>query len=140
MGSYIWFIRVLMLYNIFPFLFRNQVTIKELKESRTKGGNKDIKVLFELHPKRDQIDQTEPMVLLCSRAAAAKIPLLLPCGFLNIWFQYLMCGSGYKYGAQPARLILPKWQNNPRPQSRSIISPQWLKDAQNIWILNGKVN
>ena len=89
MGSYIWFIRVLMLYNIFPFLFRNQVTIKELKESRTKGGNKDIKVLFELHPKRDQIDQTEPMVLLCS-CCCGKNPT--PS---SMWFPEYMISISY---------------------------------------------
>ena len=49
---------------------------KRVAKGEEQRGNKDIKVLFELHPKRDQIDQGAPPALFFFPITGAPIPKL----------------------------------------------------------------
>ena len=76
-----------------------------------KGGNKDIKVLFELHPKRDQIDQRAANVLL---ATAANPTLTL----YSMWFPEYMISISYvlyKWGTSCSPNIT-ELQNQPKTE------------------------
>ena len=89
-------------------------------------------MLFELHPKRDQIDQAANVQLRCSKSHS----------FFHVvsWIYdfNILCVSGYKYGAQAARLILPKWQHQQKPQSPLLLlqSQKYLKMTQKIVVSN----
>ena len=88
---------------------KNQVTIKELKEEEQKGEIKTSKCCLSYIQNVIRLTK-QPMLL---HAAANPTPA-------SMWFPEYMISisyvSGYKYGAQAAPLILPKWQNQQKPQ------------------------